>query len=134
MTMENTDNRYLLLYVTAEDGEPWSAESDDIADWLETVEPTGISIVGERLTGIEDARMVSKRSGTVTVTDGPFAEFKEWFAGFDLINAPDLETAVEIGSRHPSARFGKVLVLSLMHDAQSEALLEETKKARGIVG
>lgn len=128
--MTETNRQYLLLYTTAPDGEPYSEEADDIEDWLASVEPNGISIIGERLTGREDARLVTKRAGAVTVTDAPAAEFKEWFAGFDLINAPDLETAVEIGSRHPCARFGRVLVLPLMDPVQSNAVFEATVAAR----
>ncbi|WP_158865835.1 YciI family protein [Leifsonia sp. AG29] len=126
-------NQYLLLYVTAPDGEPWSEADDDIADWVAAGESTGALIIGERLTGKSDARMVAKRSGQVTVSDGPFAEFKEWFAGFDLINAADLDAAVEIGSRHPGARYGKVLVLPLMDAVQSNEMLEATVRARSAV-
>jgi len=128
--MTDTLNQYLFLHLTAPDGEPFSPASDDIADWLETVVPTGISVVGERLTDQDDARMVRKRAGAVAVTTGPFAEFTEWFAGFDLINAPDLDTAVEIASRHPTARFGQILVAPLMSPVESNALLEETIRAR----
>lgn len=130
---DTTTNQYLLLYVTAPDGEPWSAEDDDIADWLAAGESAGALIIGERLTEMADARMVAKRAGEVQVTDGPFAEFKEWFAGFDLINAPDREAAVEIGSRHPAARYGKVLVLPLMDAVRSNELLEATVRARAAV-
>ncbi|MCL2515821.1 MAG: YciI family protein [Microbacteriaceae bacterium] len=128
--MTDVTQQYLLLYTDAPDGEPWNAESDDIGDWLASVDPTDIRVMGERLTTRDDARLVTKRAGEVTVTDAPVAEFKEWFAGFDLINAPDLETAVEIGSRHPCARFGRVLVLPLMGAIQSSALLEATVRAR----
>jgi hypothetical protein len=127
---DTTTNQYLLLYVTAPDGEPWSEEDDDIADWIAAGESVGALVFGERLNEMEDARMVAKRAGQVQVTDGPFAEFKEWFAGFDLINAPDLEAAVEIGSRHPSARYGKVLVLPLMDAVRSNEMLEATIRAR----
>jgi hypothetical protein len=125
-----TDNQYLLLYTTAPDGEPWSAESDDIADWLETVDPTGIRIFGERLTTPAEARLVTKRAGTVAVSDGPFAEYTEWFVGFDLITAPDVDAATEVGSRHPCARFGRVIVLPLMEPIEGRQKLEETILAR----
>ena len=128
--MTDTLNQYLFLHLSAPDGEPFSPASDDIADWLETVVPTGVSVIGERLTDQGDARMVRKRAGAVAVTTGPFAEFTEWFAGFDLINAPDLDTAVEIASRHPTARFGQILVAPLMSPVESNALLEETIRAR----
>jgi hypothetical protein len=122
--------QFLLLFTDAPDGEPYSQEADDIADWLASTDPLGIRIVGERLTPREDARLVTKRAGEVFVTDAPVAEFKEWFSGFDLINAPDLDTAVEIGSRHPCARFGRVLVLPLMGAVQSNRVLEETIASR----
>lgn len=128
--MTDTTQQYLLLYTDAPDGEPYSPEADDIADWLATTDGPGIRVMGERLTGREDARLVTKRAGAVTVTDAPVAEFKEWFAGFDLISAPDLDTAIEIGSRHPCARFGRVLVLPLMGAVQSNAALEATVAAR----
>ncbi|MDN4612845.1 YciI family protein [Leifsonia sp. F6_8S_P_1B] len=128
--MTDTTNQYLLLYLTAPDGEPWSEADDDIADWLAAGEAAGALIFGERVKEMADARMVAKRSGQVAVTDGPFAEFKEWFAGFDLINAADLDAAVEIGSRHPCARYGKVLVLPLMDPVTSNELLEATIRAR----
>jgi len=130
--MTDITNQYLLLYVTAPDGEPWSAEDDDIADWLDSVIPTGISVIGERLADRDEARMVSKRRGEVSVTTGPFAEFTEWFAGFDLITAPDLDAAVEIASRHPGARYGKALVAPLMGIAESNERLAETIAARGL--
>jgi hypothetical protein len=125
-----TDQQYLLLYVTAPDGEPWSAESDDIQDWLDTVDPTGIRVLGERLTERRDARGVVKRAGAVTVTDAPLAEFKEWFVGFDLVNAPDIDAAVEIGSRHPAARFSQVVVLPLMDPVRSDELSRDAARAR----
>ncbi|MFC4242814.1 YciI family protein [Gryllotalpicola reticulitermitis] len=133
-TTQTASEQYLLLYTDAPDGEPYSAESDDIDDWLASTDPDGIRVIGERLTSRADARLVTKRAGQVTVTDAPVAEFKEWFAGFDLINAPDLDTAVEIGSRHPCARFGRVLVLPLMGAVQSNAVLAQTVAARAVAG
>jgi hypothetical protein len=127
--MTDITSQYLLLYVTAPDGEPWSEADDNIADWVASVRD-GISVIGERLDEPEGARLVTKRAGKVTVTDGPFAEYTEWFAGFDLINAPDAETAAEIASRHPSARYGKVLVLPLMDAVRSNELFEATVRAR----
>ena len=44
----------------------------------------------------------------VLVTDGPFTESKEWIAGYDVIEAADLDEAIEIASKHPMARFGRI--------------------------
>ena len=56
---------------------------------------------------------VRVRSGKVTVTDGPFAETKEQVAGFFLVEARDLNEAIQIAARIPSARLGTVEVRPL---------------------
>ena len=48
------------------------------------------------------------RGGKVLVTDGPFAETREWIAGFDILECADLDEAIEIASQHPMARFGRL--------------------------
>jgi hypothetical protein len=53
---------------------------------------------------------VRVRNGAIVTTDGPFAETKEFIAGFDVIDCPDLETAVAIAAQHPVAKFGTVEV------------------------
>jgi hypothetical protein len=52
------------------------------------------------------ATSVRVRDGKRVVTDGPFAETKEQLGGFCLIEAKDLEEAIEIAARHPAARSG----------------------------
>jgi hypothetical protein len=47
------------------------------------------------------------------VTDGPFAETREWIGGFDLLDCASIEEAVEIASKHPMARFGTIEVRPL---------------------
>jgi hypothetical protein len=53
---------------------------------------------------------VTVRDGRTILVDGPFAETKEWIAGFDLIDVENLDEAIEIAARHPMARFGRVEV------------------------
>jgi len=67
-------------------------------------------ILGSRLEGLESARTVRRRHGTVVVTDGPFAETKEWIAGFDILECADLDQAIDVASQHPMARFGRIEV------------------------
>jgi hypothetical protein len=50
----------------------------------------------------------SDHGSRAQVTDSPFAETKEWIDGFDLLECADLDTAIEIASKHPMARFGKI--------------------------
>jgi hypothetical protein len=61
-----------------------------------------------RLTGADQAITVRKRNGKVLKTDGPFAETKEWIAGFDVIECASLDEAIEVAAKHPMARFGKI--------------------------
>jgi hypothetical protein len=61
-----------------------------------------------------DAVTLRVRNGRVSTTDGPYAETKEHLGGFILIEAPDLETAVEIGGRSPMARMGAIEVRAVV--------------------
>ena len=67
-------------------------------------------IAADALEPTAAATTLRKRNGTITVTDGPFAETKEQLGGFVLIDAPNLDQAVRIAARVPSARFGSVEV------------------------
>jgi hypothetical protein len=59
---------------------------------------------------VSKAATVRVRNGKTTVTDGPFAEAKEVIAGFYLIEAHDLEEAIELAARIPPARVGAIEV------------------------
>ena len=50
------------------------------------------------------------RNGKVSLTDGPFAETKEQLAGFYLIDAKDLDEAVQVAAKIPPARVGSIEV------------------------
>jgi hypothetical protein len=63
---------------------------------------------------LKDARTIRRRNGKVIVTDGPFAETKEWIAGFDLLECANLDEAIEVASQHPMARFGRLELRPLM--------------------
>ena len=56
------------------------------------------------------ARSVRTRSGKVAITDGPFAEAKEVFAGFNLIEAEDMDEAVRIAQEFPWTQTGSIEV------------------------
>ena len=65
---------------------------------------------GDRLRPPEYASTVRVRGGDAIVTDGPFTESKEWIAGYDVIECADLDEAIEIASKHPMARAGRIEV------------------------
>jgi len=70
----------------------------------------GQLVAAEALQPIDTATTVRVRNGKVSVTDGPFAETKEHLAGFYLIEAADLNEAIQIASKIPPAREGSVEV------------------------
>ncbi|HVN34757.1 MAG TPA: YciI family protein [Casimicrobiaceae bacterium] len=70
----------------------------------------GRLVAAEALQGIHTATTVRVRSGKVSVTDGPFAETKEQLAGFYLIDAADLNEAIQVAAKIPPARVGSVEV------------------------
>ena len=76
----------------------------------EALRKSGHSIAAEALQSISTATTVRGRDGKVSVTDGPFAETKEQLAGFYLIDARDLNEAIQLASKIPPARVGSVEV------------------------
>jgi len=71
---------------------------------------SGILIAAEALQPVETATTVRVRHGKVSITDGPFAETKEQLAGFYLIEARDLNDAIQVASKIPPAREGSIEV------------------------
>jgi hypothetical protein len=70
----------------------------------------GVLISAEALQPVETATTVRVRNGRLSVTDGPFAETKEQLAGFYLIDARDLNEAIQMAAKIPPAREGSVEV------------------------
>jgi hypothetical protein len=71
---------------------------------------SGLLVAAEALQPIETATTVRVRNGKVSITDGPFAETKEQLAGFYLIDARDLNDAIQVAAKIPPAREGSVEV------------------------
>jgi hypothetical protein len=69
-----------------------------------------VLVAAEALQPTDTATTVRVRNGKMLVTDGPFAETKEQLAGFYLVDAHDLNEAIQIASRIPPAREGSVEV------------------------
>ncbi len=68
----------------------------------------GILVAAEALQPVDTATTVRVRGGRLSVTDGPFAETKEQLAGFYLLEARDLNEAIQAASKIPPAREGSV--------------------------
>jgi hypothetical protein len=71
---------------------------------------SGLLVAAEALEAVDTATTVRVRNGKVSVTDGPFAETKEQLAGFYLIEARDLNDAIQVAAKIPPAREGSIEV------------------------
>ena len=79
-------------------------------EYDETLRQSGHWLIAQALQPVETATTVRVRNGKISITDGPFAETKELLGGFVLIEAKDMEEAVQIAAGIPSARMGFIHV------------------------
>jgi hypothetical protein len=86
---------------------------DSIA-YDEELRRSGHYIASDPLQLVNTARTVRVRNGKLSVTDGPFAETKEQLGGFLLIEAKDMDEAVELASKIPMAKHGSIEVRPVM--------------------
>jgi hypothetical protein len=108
---DTKENAMQFMMFVATDTEPDAAETDgDVEAWVTEMDARGIRLRGERLRPADEARTVRVRGGELLVTDGPFTEAKEWIAGYDILECASLEEAVEVASKHPMARAGRIEV------------------------
>jgi hypothetical protein len=77
---------------------------------IEEMERAGAWVFHAGLQSATSATVVRADGGDISMTDGPFAETKEQLAGFYLIEARDLNEAIQVASRIPPAREGSIEV------------------------
>lgn len=103
--------QYLMLVcVDPDHSEADAAAAPDIEEWVERHDESGARVLGDRLRPPTNAKTVRVRNGELLVTDGPFAESKEWIGGFDVIEAADINEAIAIAAGHPMAYAGRIEV------------------------
>ena len=82
--------------------------------FTEDIKKSGQYIGGNPLQPTQTATTVRVRQGKISTTDGPFAETKEQLGGYYLINAKDLNEAIQVASRIPGARYGSIEVRPIL--------------------
>ena len=82
----------------------------DCLDYDAAIRRSGHCIASEALHPVQTATTVRIRNGKVSITDGPFAETKEQLAGFYLVEAKDLNEAIQLAAKIPPAHVGSVEV------------------------
>jgi hypothetical protein len=81
----------------------------------EDVNKRGLFVSGAPLQTTDTATTVRVNgTGEAVLSDGPFADTKEWLAGYYLLNCPDLDTATQQAARIPAARHGAIEVRPVM--------------------
>jgi hypothetical protein len=85
-------------------------EDQECMDSGNKLRESGRLIAAEPLHPVATATTVRVRNGKVSISDGPFAETKEQLAGFYLVDAKDLNEAIQIAAKIPPARVGSIEV------------------------
>ena len=102
----------------------WLALREETLACVEQMRSNGQLLDAAPLQTVRSAATVRVRNGRLSATDGPFAETKEQLGGFFMIEARDLNEAIQIAGRWPSARFGSIEVRPI-----AEGLPEENRYA-----
>jgi hypothetical protein len=107
----------LLLYNPVDDPrtpEEMGAELPKWGAYTQGLHDKGQFVAGEPLQGLDSATTVRVRGGETQLTDGPFAETKEYINGFYLVDVPDLDTALALAANVPLVGRGSVEVRPVM--------------------
>ncbi len=99
----------------------------DVFPWVEDTIARRINITGKPLAEPGTARTVRVRDGGTLISDGPFADTKEFIGGFDLLECESLEQAIEVASKHPVAWFNAIELRPLRNDGDVPHYIDHTK-------
>ena len=103
-----------LLFICVDPELPFDEKPGEIDGWVDLAGAARRD--GGPLRGPRSAATIRVRGGKASWTNGPFAETREFIAGFDLIDCATREEALEIAAAHPVARFGAIEVRELVDD------------------
>jgi hypothetical protein len=112
--------QYLLLIY--ENEKTWAtmnekARNEGMAEYMkftQDIQKSGHLVAGDALQPTTTATTLRLRDGKKLTTDGPFAETKEQLGGYYLVNAKDIDEALGIAARIPSAKWGSIEVRPIM--------------------
>jgi len=108
--------QYLLMIYQNEaeygkmDAEAGKKMTEEYGAFTQSIIQSGNFKAADRLQPTHTATTVRVRDGKILTTDGPFAETREQLGGYYLIEAKDLNAALSIAARIPSARTGSIEV------------------------
>src|SRR5437870_13258436 len=114
-------SQYMLLIYRPVDGPPAGQPEAPMEAWTEytqSLQDAGALLGGAPLESVESATTVRARGGETQITDGPFAETKEFLAGYYLLECPDLDAALGHAARIPNIHYGSTEVRPVMDMSQ----------------
>jgi hypothetical protein len=120
-----THMKYMLLIHDDEQGWAKLSEAErqkmyaEYGQFGQQIKAAGQHLAGAQLQPTTMATSVRVRDGKRLVTDGPFAETREQLGGYYLIEAKDLDEAIGVAARIPSARFGTIEVRPVVEPGQA---------------
>jgi hypothetical protein len=106
-----------------------AAHYEEYREFLEEIRESGHYVGCNRLLPPSAAITVRNRGGRVLTTDGPFVETKEQLGGYFLLEAKDINEAIQVAARIPGARHGCVEVRPVAEDEQTLRALGRDKQA-----
>ena len=122
--------KYLCL-VYLDENRLHELPDEDCVEFDTSIRSSGHCIASEALQSVNSATTVRMRNGKMSITDGPFAETKEQLAGFYMIDARDLNEAIQIASKIPPARVGSIEVRPIrpIRETVAQAAVQSTAGA-----
>jgi hypothetical protein len=103
---------------------------EEALDYDDVLRQGGHLIAAHPLESVQAASTIRVRNGKVTITDGPFAETNEQIGGFVMIEARDLNEAIQLASKIPPVRLGGVEVRPIIEMTRDDVLKPWSSHAR----
>jgi hypothetical protein len=110
-----------------------NAMFDECFEYDDYLRANGHSTGGEGLQPPENALTLYWRSGKVATTDGPYAETKEQLGGIGVLEARDMNHAVQLMSQHPSLKYGTLWEIRPTGDMSEIIRASELRRRRTTV-
>ena len=116
--------RYMLLIYSDESLYPKMSEDEmgrlmqEYGEYTEAVQKAGVLKGSDRLHPTPTATTIRLRDGETLTSDGPFAETKEQFGGFYMIDVKDLDEATAWAAKIPTAKYGTVEVRPIWEEGE----------------
>jgi hypothetical protein len=109
-TEREAEMKYLAFICSdgVSSAEKSSVMGRECSRWVTEMDGRGVRLLGRELDPPETAVTVKVRDGEILLTDGPFAESKEYVAGFDVLDCADLDEAVDVVAKHPVSWFHSI--------------------------